>query len=86
MKASRGVAAVYHGLAYASQRRRAGQPLWLAQKQAVGLAYASVLRQEATMSFVECFWLLGVAMLVIIPTVFVMRRPPRTAGPAPGAH
>jgi DHA2 family multidrug resistance protein len=64
----------------------AGQPLLLAQKQAVGLAYASVLRQAATLSFVDCFWLLGVGTLVVIPTVFIMRRPPRTAGPAPGAH
>jgi len=29
------------------------------------------------MSFIDCFWLLGVVMILIIPLVFVMRRPPR---------
>jgi len=59
-----------------------GEPLWLAQKQAVGFAYAQVLRQATTMAFVDCFWLLGVAIIIIMPTVLLMRRPPRTAGPA----
>jgi DHA2 family multidrug resistance protein len=63
-----------------------GEPLWLAQKQAVGFAYAQVLRQATTMAFVDCFWLLGVAIIVIMPMVLLMRRPPRTAGPAPGTH
>jgi hypothetical protein len=38
------------------------------------------------MAFVDCFWLLGVAIIVIMPMVLLMRRPPRTAGPAPGVH
>ncbi|MDO8588430.1 MAG: DHA2 family efflux MFS transporter permease subunit [Armatimonadota bacterium] len=60
-----------------------GQSYWLAQKQALGLAYFGVLRQAALMSFVDCFRLLGVIMLVLIPVVFIMRRPPRH-GPATG--
>jgi DHA2 family multidrug resistance protein len=63
-----------------------GQPLWLAQKQVVGLAYASVLRQAMTMSYVDCFWLLGVAMIVIMPLVFIMRRAPRAEAGAPAMH
>jgi DHA2 family multidrug resistance protein len=63
-----------------------GEPLWLAQKQAVGIAYAQVLRQATTMAFIDCFWLLGVAIIVIMPLVLIMRRPPGSAGPVPGAH
>jgi len=63
-----------------------GQPLWLAQKQAIGFAYAQVIRQATTMAFVDCFWLLGVAIIIIMPLVLIMRRPPRTTGPAPGVH
>jgi DHA2 family multidrug resistance protein len=58
-----------------------GQPYLLAQKQAIGIVYSSVLRQAMTMSFIDCFWLLGVAVLVIMPLVLIMRRPPRAAGP-----
>ena len=58
-----------------------GQPYLVAQKQAIGIVYSSVLRQAMTMSFIDCFWLLGVAVLVIMPLVLIMRRPPRAAGP-----
>ena len=64
----------------------AGQPPWRAQQQALGLAYAAVLRQAMAMSFLDCFWLLGVVTLAIIPTVLIMRRPPRQQGPPPGVH
>jgi len=60
----------------------AGQPLWLAQKQALGVAYRQTIRQASALSFIDAFWLLGVAMLVLIPVVFIMRRPPRHAAPA----
>ncbi len=59
-----------------------GQSYLEAQREAVGIAYATVIRQATTMSFVDCFWLLGVAIVVIMPLVFIMRRPPRMAGPA----
>jgi DHA2 family multidrug resistance protein len=60
----------------------AGQSLWVAQKQALGLAYSSVLRQAMAMSFIDCFWLLGIIMLILIPVVFIMRRPPSHTEPA----
>jgi DHA2 family multidrug resistance protein len=69
-----------------------GQSLYMAQKQALALAYASVSRQAMTMSFIDCFWLLGMAILAIIPLVFIMRRQPQpavggpTAAALPGAH
>jgi MFS transporter, DHA2 family, multidrug resistance protein len=64
----------------------AGQPYWQAQQQAVGLAYASVIRQATTMAFIDCFWLLAVAVIVIMPLVLILRRPPRTAHPRPAGH
>jgi len=63
-----------------------GQSLYTAQKQALGLAYATVLRQAMAMSFIDCFWLLGVVMIAIMPLVFIMRRQPKTGAAAPGAH
>ena len=62
--------------AIAAKLVAAGQPAWAAQKQALGLAYGEVQRQAATMSFVDCFWGLGVAMIVIMPLILIMRRPP----------
>jgi len=57
-----------------------GFPLTDAQHRALGLLYSGVQRQAALLSFLDCFWLLGVAVLVSIALVFIMRRPPRTAG------
>lgn len=58
-----------------------GQPKLLAQKEALGITYSTVVRQATAMAFVDCFWLLGVIMMVLIPVVFIMRRPPRHHGP-----
>lgn len=63
-----------------------GQPPLAAQQQAVGIAYQNVLRQSMTMSFVDTFWLLAVIMVVLIPFVLIMRRPPRHTEPGPAAH
>jgi DHA2 family multidrug resistance protein len=54
-----------------------GQPPLTAQTEALGLVYRNVLRQASAMSFIDCFWLLGVVMICLIPIVFIMRRPPR---------
>jgi len=64
----------------------AGQSTLAAQKEAVGLGYASVLRQAMTMAFIDCFWVLGVAVLVMIPLAFIMRRTPGLGGPPPAGH
>jgi len=63
-----------------------GQGYPAAQKKALGLAYSQVIRQSTTLSFIDCFWLLGVIMVLLIPVVFIMRRPPRHTGPGPAAH
>ena len=52
----------------------AGQPHLAAQREVLGLAYGQVIRQATAMAFIDCFWILGVAMIVVIPLVFIMRR------------
>jgi len=59
----------------------AGQPYLMAQKQVIGIAYAQVIKQSATMAFIDCFWVVGIAVLAIIPVVFIMRRPPKQTTP-----
>ncbi len=61
-----------------------GQPVLLAQKQAIGIIYSQVVKQSMMLAFVETFWMLAVIMLAMIPVVFIMRRPPRHRGPGPG--
>jgi len=63
-----------------------GQNQWIAQQQAVGGIYRQVLRQASAMSFVDCFWLLGVIMVGLIPLVFIMRRPPKHHRSSSAAH
>jgi DHA2 family multidrug resistance protein len=52
-----------------------------AQKQAQGLLYGIVQRQAAMLSFVDCFWLLGVIFLLMIPALFFMKKARPPAGP-----
>lgn len=54
-----------------------GQSYIVAQKQALGIAYQIVQQQATMLSFVDAFWLLGMVMILLVPLVFIMRRPPR---------
>lgn len=60
-----------------AQLMDAGQPRMAAQSKALGIAYQTVQTQASLMSFVDTFWLAGFIMLVLIPLVFVLRRPQR---------
>jgi DHA2 family multidrug resistance protein len=51
----------------------------VAQHQAYGELYGSILRQSTMMSYLDNFWILGVAALAVIPFVFLMKRPPKGA-------
>lgn len=64
----------------------AGQSSVIAQREALAIAYGMVQKQAGTLAFVDCFWLLGVVMIVLIPVVFIMKRPPNQHGPAVGSH
>ena len=41
---------------------------------AYGLLMGQIARQAATLAYVDCFWLFGIAFTVLIPFVFLMRR------------
>jgi DHA2 family multidrug resistance protein len=56
----------------------------VAQHQAYGAVYGNILRQSVMMSYLDNFWILGVAAVAVIPFVFLMKRPPR-GGPV-AAH
>jgi len=46
-----------------------------------------VMRQASIVSFVGLFQLLGVVFLVVVPLVFLMKRPRASSGPgAAAAH
>ncbi len=47
-----------------------------AMHRAYALLQASVLRQASMLAYIDNFWLLGVAILVMVPLVFLMKRPP----------
>jgi DHA2 family multidrug resistance protein len=51
----------------------------VAQHQASGELYGSIIRQATMMSYLDNFWILGVAAMIVIPFVFLMKRPPRGA-------
>ena len=43
---------------------------------------AGTVRQQAfVITYSECFWALGVALLAMLPLVFLLRPPPRVGGP-----
>jgi len=60
------------------------QRLIAAQQQAYGQLYGSILRQSSLIAYLDNFWLLGLSALVMIPFVFLMKRPPK--GVSAAAH
>ncbi len=51
-----------------------------ASQKAYAMVQAEVIRQATMLAYVDCFWLLGVAIACLIPVVFVMKRA-RAGGP-----
>jgi MFS transporter, DHA2 family, multidrug resistance protein len=47
-----------------------------AMHKAYGLLQGNLIRQAGMLSYIDNFWLLGVAILVMVPLVFLMKRPP----------
>jgi len=48
------------------------------------LLMSQIQRQAATLAYVDCFWLFGIAFTILIPFVFVMKRV--APGTGPGGH
>src|ERR1700758_2620584 len=45
-----------------------------ATQQAYAIMQATVQRQATMLSYIDCFWFLGVAIMLMIPAVFLMRK------------
>jgi len=46
-----------------------------ATRQAYALIQGTIQRQATMLAYVDCFWLLGVAILAMLPVVFLMKKP-----------
>ena len=55
-----------------------------AAHKAYGLLQATVYRQANMLAYIDNFWFLGVAILIMVPLVFLMKKPP--AGRTLAAH
>jgi MFS transporter, DHA2 family, multidrug resistance protein len=53
-----------------------------ATQQAYALVQTMVERQATMLSYIDCFWFLGVAILAMVPTVFLMKKPKAGGGMA----
>jgi DHA2 family multidrug resistance protein len=53
-----------------------GGDLGLGQLQSVAALSGTVRQQALIMTYSECFWVLGVALIVLMPLVLVLRPPP----------
>jgi DHA2 family multidrug resistance protein len=59
----------------ASQAMRAhGNSAAGATQQAYALLQSTVQRQATMLSYIDCFWFLGVAIMLMIPTVFLIKK------------
>ncbi|HTW58249.1 MAG TPA: DHA2 family efflux MFS transporter permease subunit [Terriglobales bacterium] len=45
-----------------------------ATQQAYALIQAQIIGQATMLSYIDCFWFLGVAILLMVPTVFLMKK------------
>lgn len=55
-----------------------------AQRQAYGEIYGLIMRQAGMLAYIDNFWILAVISLVVVPLVFLMKRPPK--GTVVAAH
>jgi DHA2 family multidrug resistance protein len=63
-----------------------GMSLSAATAQAQGMIYGMVQRQASMLAFVDNFRLLGAAMLIIIPLLFLMKKTAPKKGEPGVAH
>jgi DHA2 family multidrug resistance protein len=45
-----------------------------ATQQAYALLQATVQRQATMLSYIDCFWFLGIAILLMVPAVFLIKK------------
>jgi DHA2 family multidrug resistance protein len=63
-----------------------GMPEATAAKQAYAMLAGTVGRQATMLSFVQVFRVLAAVFLLLLPLLMIMKRPPKSTRPAPGAH
>jgi MFS transporter, DHA2 family, multidrug resistance protein len=56
-----------------------------ALQKAQALLYATVQKQAAMLSYIDCFWVMGTLFMALVPLVFLMKRP-SVGSAAPPAH
>src|SRR6185437_4156760 len=59
-----------------------GVDSYTASRKALGALYGMVQEHAAMLSFVECFWVMGVVFAVMVPFILLLRNP-RSKLPAP---
>ncbi len=64
--------AMIQGAARAMQAH--GASAAAATQRAYALIQATVQRQATMLAYIDCFWFLGVAILLMVPTVFLMKK------------
>ena len=57
-----------------------------AAQQAQGLIYGSLIRQSTMLAFIDCFWLLGLTFLALIPLMFLMKKARPGKAPVSAGH
>jgi DHA2 family multidrug resistance protein len=63
-----------------------GGDLAYGRLQALRSLGSTIHQQAMVITYSECFWVLGVALLIMMPLILLLRPPPRGATPPPGAH
>jgi DHA2 family multidrug resistance protein len=63
-----------------------GGDIQTGQQQAMAALAATVRQQALIITYSECFWVLGVALIMMMPLVLVLRPPPRSAIATEAAH
>ena len=63
-----------------------GGDLAYGRMQALKSLATTIHQQAIVITYSECFWILGVALLCMLPLVLLLRPPPRGARPPPEAH
>jgi MFS transporter, DHA2 family, multidrug resistance protein len=65
---------------------KSGSDAYSAAHQAYGAVFGIIQREAAMLAFIKSFRLLGAMFFLMIPLVFLMRKPRHKAGPGAGMH
>jgi DHA2 family multidrug resistance protein len=75
-----------HIAAQAASLAGPGGDLAYGRMQALRALSTTIHQQAMVITYSECFWVLGVALLAMMPLILLLRPPPRGAPPPTDAH